>query len=92
MGSAGARFLALVAGVVAVGLAVVVLGPRLLALAAGPESEVITLTDLFVFQQTGTDPEGRPVGQFRSTGLRPMFSPKLEAMGYRLDRQMFMNR
>ena len=36
--------------------------------------------------------EGRPTGQFRPTGLRPMFSPKLEAMGYRLDRQMFMMR
>lgn len=57
---------------------------------AGMESEVITLTDIFVFQQTGTDQEGRPIGQFRPTGLRPMFAPKLEAMGYRLDRQMFM--
>ena len=59
---------------------------------AGMESEVITLTDIFVFQQNGTDPEGRPLGQFRPTGLRPMFAPKLEAMGYRLDRQMFMVR
>jgi pilus assembly protein CpaF len=58
----------------------------------GMESDVITLTDLFVFQQTGTDAEGRPVGQFRSTGLRPMFTPKLEAAGYSLSRQMFMNR
>jgi pilus assembly protein CpaF len=59
---------------------------------AGMESEVITLTDLFEFQQTGTDQEGKPLGQFRPTGLRPMFAPKLEAMGYRLDRQMFMMR
>jgi pilus assembly protein CpaF len=59
---------------------------------AGMESEVITLTDIFQFQQTGTDPEGKPLGQFRPTGLRPMFSPKLEAMGYRLDRSMFMAR
>jgi pilus assembly protein CpaF len=57
---------------------------------AGMESDVITLTDIFQFQQNGTDPDGRPLGQFRPTGLRPMFSPKLEAMGYRLDRQMFM--
>jgi len=35
---------------------------------------------------------GKPLGQFRPTGLRPMFAPKLEAMGYRLDRAMFMNR
>jgi pilus assembly protein CpaF len=59
---------------------------------AGMESDVITLTDIFQFQQNGTDPDGRPLGQFRPTGLRPMFSPKLEAMGYRLDRQMFMAR
>ncbi|MGE5463731.1 MAG: CpaF family protein [Syntrophothermus sp.] len=58
----------------------------------GMESDVITLTDLFVFQQTGTDKEGRPLGNFRSTGLRPMFTPKLEAAGYKLDRSMFMNR
>ncbi|HSL47331.1 MAG TPA: CpaF family protein [Anaerolineales bacterium] len=59
---------------------------------AGMESEVITLTDIFQFQQTGTDAEGKPIGQFRPTGLRPMFAPRLEAMGYRLDRQMFMAR
>ena len=59
---------------------------------AGMESEVITLTDIFQFQQTGTDPEGKPLGQFRPTGLRPMFTPRLEAMGYRLDRQMFMGK
>jgi pilus assembly protein CpaF len=59
---------------------------------AGMESDVITLTDIFVFQQSGTDSQGKPLGQFRPTGLRPMFAPKLEAMGYRLDRQMFMVR
>ena len=58
----------------------------------GMESEVITLTDIFQFQQTGTDAEGRPLGQFRPTGLRPMFAPRLEAAGYRLDRQMFMTK
>jgi len=58
----------------------------------GMESEVITLTDLFVFQQTGTDQEGRPLGNFKATGLRPMFTSRLEAAGYSLGRQMFMNR
>ena len=56
----------------------------------GMESDVIILTDIFLFQQNGTSPDGKPLGQFRPTGLRPMFAPKLEAMGYRLDRQMFM--
>lgn len=59
---------------------------------AGMESEVITLTDIFQFQQTGTDPEGRPVGQFKPTGLRPMFSPRLEGQGFKLDRTMFLAR
>ncbi|HKI52505.1 MAG TPA: CpaF family protein [Anaerolineales bacterium] len=58
---------------------------------SGMESEVITLTDIFQFQQNGTDPDGRPLGQFRPTGLRPMFTPKLEAMGYKFGREMFMN-
>lgn len=57
---------------------------------AGMESEVITLTDIFRFQQDGTDPDGRPLGKFMPTGLRPMFTPKLEAMGYKFGRQMFM--
>jgi pilus assembly protein CpaF len=57
---------------------------------AGMESEVITLTDIFQFQQTGTDPEGKPVGNFRPTGLRPMFTPKLEAAGFKFDRSIFM--
>ena len=57
---------------------------------AGMESEVITLTDIYMFQQNGTDADGRPVGQFRPTGLRPMFAPKLEAAGFKLDRSMFM--
>ena len=58
---------------------------------SGMESEVITLTDIFQFQQNGTDPDGKPLGQFRPTGLRPLFTPKLEAMGYKFGREMFMN-
>ncbi len=57
---------------------------------AGMESEVVTLTDIFQFQQTGTSPDGKPTGQFRPTGLRPMFAPKLEAAGFKLSGQMFM--
>jgi len=59
---------------------------------AGMESEIITLTDIFHFQQTGTDSEGRPLGQLHPTGLRPMFANKLEAAGFKFDRQIFMMR
>jgi len=59
---------------------------------AGMESEVITLTDIFHFQQTGTDSDGKPIGQFKPTGLRPLFNQRLEAMGYKLDPQIFIPR
>lgn len=55
----------------------------------GMEGDIITLTDIFIFQQTGVDEKGRPKGHLRPTGLRPMFSPKLEAVGYRLEQHLF---
>jgi pilus assembly protein CpaF len=55
----------------------------------GMEGDIITLTDLFLFQQTGRDILGRPIGTFKATGLRPMFSPRLEAIGYKLEQHLF---
>jgi pilus assembly protein CpaF len=55
----------------------------------GLEGDVITLTDIFTFQQSGLDEKGRPKGTYRATGLRPMFSPKLEAVGYKLEQHLF---
>jgi pilus assembly protein CpaF len=50
----------------------------------GMEGDIITTSDIFIFNQTGVDEDGRPVGMTRPTGLRPMFAPKLEARGYKL--------
>ncbi len=50
----------------------------------GMEGEVITMSDIYKFNQTGVDADGQPVGVIRPTGLRPMFAPKLEARGYKL--------
>lgn len=55
----------------------------------GMEGEIITMTDLFVFQQTGIDQNKRIVGEFRPTGLRPSFSQALELAGKPLDRKLF---
>ena len=57
----------------------------------GMEGDVVTMTDLFVFQQTGVDDKHRPVGVFRSTGLRPSFSNRLDALGFHMDAKWFMN-
>lgn len=57
----------------------------------GMEGEVVTMTDIFKFQQTGVDENRRIVGDFRATGLRPSFSQALELAGLRLDHKLFAN-
>jgi pilus assembly protein CpaF len=44
---------------------------------SGMEGEVITLTDLFVFEQTGIE-DGRVVGRLRPAGLRPLVIAKVD--------------
>jgi pilus assembly protein CpaF len=56
---------------------------------AGMESEVVTLNDIFKFEQSGVSLEGRIQGDLRATGIRPMFTPKLEVVGYRLRGEIF---
>jgi pilus assembly protein CpaF len=45
------------------------------------ESDVITLHDLFTFEFEGTGPEGKVLGELRSTGLRPTFESKFKKHG-----------
>ena len=56
---------------------------------SGMEGEVITLDDLFVFQKRGIDPDGRVVGRFAATGIRPQFDEKLLTAGIRLRPDLF---
>jgi pilus assembly protein CpaF len=56
---------------------------------AGMEGDVVTLTDIFKFEQTGVTPEGKIIGQIRPTGMRPLFNPRLEASGYKLGGEIF---
>jgi pilus assembly protein CpaF len=55
---------------------------------SGMEGEVITMTDIFVFEQTGIE-NGQIVGRLRPTGLRPKFMDKLEAAGINLPPSIF---
>lgn len=55
---------------------------------SGMEGDVITMTDLFVFEQSGTE-NGRIVGRLRPTGLRPKFMEKIEATGIQLPPSIF---
>jgi pilus assembly protein CpaF len=56
---------------------------------AGMEGDVIVLSDIFKFNQTGVDTEGKILGQVKPTGIRPLFGPRLEAAGYKLGAEIF---
>lgn len=55
----------------------------------GMEGDVITLQDIFVFTQTGRDPNGKIIGEFKPTGIRPQFYEKLVEAGVQLPPDIF---
>ncbi len=52
----------------------------------GIEGDTITMQDLFTYEYEGEDRNGKLLGTFRSTGLRPHFTEK--AAHFSLDRQL----
>jgi len=55
---------------------------------SGMEGDVITMTDIFTFEQQGYE-NGRVLGRLRPTGLRPKFIEKIEASGIHLPPSVF---
>ncbi len=56
----------------------------------GMEGDVITMQDIFVFRQTGVDPQtGKVLGKHTATGVRPTFYEELEASGLNLPPDLF---
>jgi len=55
----------------------------------GMEGEVIVLQDLFIYEQTGISENGKCLGNFRSTGIRPKSIHQLELAGIKLPSVMF---
>ncbi len=56
---------------------------------SGMEGDVITTQEIFVFERTGTAPDGTVQGRFRATGVRPLVAQKIETYGIRLSEGMF---
>jgi pilus assembly protein CpaF len=56
---------------------------------AGMESDIITMQDIFVFDREGVSEEGKVLGRFKATGIRPRFAEKLKAHGIPLPAAMF---
>ena len=57
----------------------------------GMEQDVITMQDIFTFQKTGIDKDGKVIGAFRATGIRPKCSEQLATAGFPLPMDMFEN-
>lgn len=55
----------------------------------GMEGEIITLQDLFVFEQEGFSDEGKILGRLRPTGIRPRCYDRIVQAGVRLPLEIF---
>jgi pilus assembly protein CpaF len=55
----------------------------------GMEQDVITMQEIFMFQQTGINASGQVVGRFRATGIRPRCADRLATAGVPLPMDMF---
>ncbi len=56
---------------------------------SGMEGETVTMSEIFKFQQTGVDANGKVLGELRATGIRPFFTEKLKAAGFKLGPEVF---
>jgi pilus assembly protein CpaF len=55
----------------------------------GMESNMISMQDIFTFQRKGVGPNGRVIGVFRPSGIRPKFMEKLRVAGILLPADIF---
>jgi len=55
----------------------------------GMEGDVITMQEIFVFEKMGVTQDGKVVGRFRATGVRPKCCERLKASGIHLPADMF---
>jgi pilus assembly protein CpaF len=55
----------------------------------GMEGDIITLQEIFVFEKKGLGENGKVLGRFRATGIRPKFADRLELAGIHLPENLF---
>jgi pilus assembly protein CpaF len=56
----------------------------------GMEGEMITMQEIFAFEQTNVDKEGKVEGYHTARGIRPKFAEKMERMGRPFPADMFL--
>src|SRR6058998_3505334 len=55
----------------------------------GMEGEVITMQEIYLFEKMGVNQEGKVLGRFRATGVRPKCCERLKSAGVVLPADMF---
>jgi len=55
----------------------------------GMEGDIVVLQDVFRFVERGLDPNGKVVGEMLPNGIRPKFTPRLQAAGFNLPPEIF---
>jgi pilus assembly protein CpaF len=55
----------------------------------GMEGDTITMQEVFTYERKGIDKDGRVIGRFRPTGVRPRFAERLKTYGMQLPRSFF---
>ncbi|SFM22798.1 CpaF family protein [Nitrosomonas communis] len=55
----------------------------------GMEGDVITMQEIYTFEQTGVAADGTVLGHFRATGIRPKFADRLRVYGVALRDDLF---
>jgi pilus assembly protein CpaF len=55
----------------------------------GMEGDIITMQEIFVFEKAGVTQEGKVVGRFRATGIRPKCGERLKTAGIHLPAELF---
>jgi len=57
----------------------------------GMERDIVTTQDIFLFEKTGVAPDGRVLGRFRATGIRPKCYEKLKTAGFHFPQELFQS-
>jgi pilus assembly protein CpaF len=55
----------------------------------GMEGDIITMQEIFLFEKMGVTQDGKVIGRFRATGVRPKCCERLKASGIHLPADMF---
>ena len=55
----------------------------------GMEGDVITMQEIFLFEKLGVSPDGKVLGRFCPTGVRPKCGERLKVAGFNLPTEMF---